>query len=138
MRDLVLFAHIILGLAIVVLSVLILLELKKKKSSLLKPLSGLSAVISWILLIPSGYLYINFYPATKTLIQAGAWPWAHSIIMETKEHWGILLPIAATVAAWLVFSGKTKESRRWWVLVIALSILLAVMGRVIKTGAGMQ
>lgn len=137
MRDLVLFAHIILGLALVVFPILILAYLKnpKKKPAWIKPLSFTTAAISWILLFPAGKLYINFYPATKTLIKAGAWPWAHSIIMETKEHWGLLLPIVTTVAAGLVFTGRVKESKRWWILAIALSILLGVMGRIVKIGA---
>lgn len=134
MRDFVLFAHIILGLALIAFPILILLYLKKQ-SNWLKPLSFITAAVSWILLLPAGKLYITFYPATKTLIKAGAWPWAHSIIMETKEHWGLLLPIATTVAAGLVFAGKTEESKKWWILVIVLSILLGVMGRVIKIGA---
>lgn len=137
MRDFVLFAHIILGLALVVFPILILAYLKnpKKKPTWIKPLSFTTAAISWILLLPAGKLYINFYPATKTLIKAGAWPWAHSIIMETKEHWGLLLPIITTVAAGLVFTGRVKESKRWWILAIALSILLGVMGRIVKIGA---
>jgi len=94
-----------------------------------------TAVIGWILLLPSGKLYITFYPATKTLVKAGSWPWAHSIVMETKEHWGLLLPIIATVAAGLVFTGKTKESKKWWILLIILSTLIGVMGRLVKIGA---
>lgn len=134
MRDLVLFAHIILGAALIVLPIIILNKLKKK-SSLLKPLSIITVAIGWIMLLPAGKLYITFYPATKTLIKAGAWPWAHLIIMETKEHWGLLLPIITTAAAGLVFSGKVEESKKWWRLVIILSALLAVMGRIIKMGA---
>lgn len=134
MRDFVLFAHILLGLALILLPILILLELKKK-SYWLKPLSFAAAAISWLMLLPAGKLYITFYPATKTLIKAGQYPWLHSILMETKEHWGLLLPVIATVAAWLVFSGKPEESRKWWILVIALSALLGIMGRLIKMGA---
>ena len=134
MRDFVLFAHIILGLALIAFPIIILLYLKKQ-TNWLKLLSFATAAISWILLLPAGKLYITFYPATKTLVKAGAWPWAHSIIMETKEHWGLLLPIATTVAAGLVFAGKIEESKKWWILVIVLSILLGVMGRVIKIGA---
>ena len=134
MRDLALFAHIILGLALIVLPIIILLNLKKK-SSLVRQLSALSAGISWLLLLPAGYLYLIFYPATKTVIKAGAWPWAHSIVMETKEHWGLLLPVIATVAALLVLTGKQKESRKWWALTIVLAVLMAVMGRVVKMGA---
>lgn len=134
MRDFVLFAHIILGLALIAFPILILLYLKKRPSWI-KPLSFITAALSWILLLPAGKLYIIFYPATKTLVKAGAWPWAHSIVMETKEHWGLLLPIITTVAAGLVLTGKTKESRKWWILAIILSALLGVMGRFIKIGA---
>ena len=129
-----LFAHIILGLALIAFPIIILLYLKKQ-TNWLKLLSFATAAISWILLLPAGKLYITFYPATKTLVKAGAWPWAHSIIMETKEHWGLLLPVIATVAAGLVFTGKAKESRKWWILTIVLSILLGVMGRIVKIGA---
>ena len=134
MRDFVLFAHIILGLALIAFPIIILLYLKKQ-TNWIKPLSFATAAISWILLLPAGKLYITFYPATKTLIKAGAWPWAHSIIMETKEHWGLLLPVIATVAAGLIFTGKYEESKKWWILTIVLSILLGVMGRIVKVGA---
>lgn len=134
MRDLVLFAHIIVGLAIMAFSIIILLYLKKQPSWL-KQLSVFTALLSWLVLLPSAKLYLTFYPATKTVIKAGAWPWAHSIIMETKEHWGLLLPLIATVAAWLVMSGKNEKSRRWWVLLIALTALIGVMGRIVKIGA---
>ncbi len=132
MRDLVYFAHIILGISLVVLPIIIL---RLKGSKWTKPLSALTAAISWILIVPAGILYVLFYPATKTVIKAGAWPWAHSIIMETKEHWGLLLPIIATVAAILVFTKRERESRKWWMLLLVLSILLGVMGRIIKMGA---
>ncbi len=133
MRDLVLFVHIIIGLALIVLPIVILLE-SKRKSSLLKPLSLLTAALGWLLLLPAGILYLIFYPATKTLIKAGQWPWAHSIVMETKEHWGLMIPIIATVAAGLVLSGKVKESRRWWILLMVVSIMLGIMGRLITMG----
>lgn len=134
MRDLALFLHIILGTALIVLGILILLE-SKKKSKLLRPLSMLAAAVGWLELLPAGILYLNFYPATKTLINAGAWPWAHSVVMETKEHWGLLLPVFVTLAAWLVLTGRVKESRKWWALVIVLSALIAVLGRIVKMGA---
>lgn len=134
MRDFVLFAHIILGLALIAFPIVIILYLKKQ-TNWIKPLSFATAAISWILLLPAGKLYITFYPATKTLIKAGSWSWAHSIIMETKEHWGLLLPIIATVAAGMVFTGKAEESKRWWILTIILSALLGIMGRIVKIGA---
>jgi len=134
MRDLYYFAHIIIGIALVVLPIIILTNLKNK-GTLAKNLAALNAALSWILLVPAGLLYTQFYPATKTLILANAWPWAHEIVMETKEHWGILLPFIATVAALMVWQGKEEESRKWWILLIVLSILIAVLGRIVKMGA---
>src|SRR3989338_4965333 len=134
MRDLLLFAHIIAGLALIAFPIIILLYLKKKPKWL-KEFSFATAAISWLLLLPSGKLYLTFYPATKTLIKAGSWPWAHSIVMETKEHWGLLLPVIATVAAGLVYKGKAKDSKRWWLLLIVLTALIGVMGRLVKIGA---
>ena len=134
MRDLVLIAHILIGLALIVLPVLIL-RLSSKKSLLLKPLAGLAAILSWLLLLPAGILYIMFYPATKTLIKSGPYPWLHSILMEAKEHYGLLLPLIATLAAYLVFTNKTKESRKWWILLIVISLLIGILGRLLKIGA---
>jgi hypothetical protein len=135
MRDIALYLHIILGALAVVLPLLILLEMKKKDSKLIKPLSMLAALASWLMILPAGYLYLIFYPATKTLINAGSWPWAHSIFMETKEHWGIMVPVIATVALWLVLNGKKEESRRWWILLMVIAALIGIMGRIVKIGA---
>lgn len=133
MRDLMLYLHIIAGLSIIMLSIVILLQ-TQKKSMWLKPLSAITAAMSWLLLIPSAVLYLMFYPATKTLIKAGAWPWAHSIFMETKEHWGLLIPIIATTAAGLVFAGKVKESRKWWILLLVIATIIGIMGRIVTLG----
>ena len=132
MRDLMLYLHIIAGLSLIVFPVIILIQ--DRKSTWIRPLSFLTASISWLLLLPSAKLYLTFYPATKTLIKAGSWPWAHSIFMETKEHWGLLLPVIATTAAFLVYSGRLKESRKWWILLIILAALIGVMGRIVTMG----
>lgn len=129
------FGHLLLGVGLVVLPIIILVNLKEKPKWL-KAVSAITAAISWLLLLPAGLLYLTFYPATKTVIKAGAWPWAHSIIMETKEHWGLLLPVVATVATLLVFDGKEAESKKWWILLLAVSFLIAIFGRIVKMGAG--
>ena len=135
MRDLAFFGHLLLGVGLVVLPIIILVSLKEKPKWL-KAVSAITAAISWLLLLPAGLLYLTFYPATKTVIKAGAWPWAHSVFMETKEHWGLLLPIIATVAVLLVFGKKEEESKKWWILLLAVSFLIAIFGRIVKMGAG--
>ena len=132
-RDTALYLHIIGGLLLIVIPAIILLQLRSKPSWL-KVAAAATAAVSWITLLPSAILYLIFYPATKTLIKAGSTPWAHSVVMETKEHWGILLPVIATLAAWLIFREKYEESRRWYILLIVLAVLMGVMGRIVSTG----
>ena len=134
MRDLVLFLHVISGLALIAFPIIILQY--KKNATWIKLIAVLTAVISWILIFAAGKLYVVFYPATKTLIKAGSWVWAHSILMETKEHWGLLIPLIATVAAGLVVSDKLEKSRKWCILLIVLAVLSGILGRLIVMGAG--
>ena len=60
--------------------------------------TALSMAGAWIC---GGYWYVHFYPAEKTLILKGPWPFAHSLFMETKEHAAarkLVLSVAALVA----------------------------------------
>ncbi|MAH03569.1 hypothetical protein CMI39_02165 [Candidatus Pacearchaeota archaeon] len=126
--------HLILGISLIILPLFILSGLKKK-ASFVKPLSLITALISWLLILPSGKLYISSYSTTtKLIIKSGSYPWIHSILMETKEHWGLLLPIIASVAAGLVYSGKVSESKDWWKLLFNLSILIGIIGIIIYIG----
>ncbi len=58
--------------------------------------SWVSAGAMWIAYIIAGYWYISFYPRDKALILKGPWPASHSFFMESKEHFVILLLLAAT------------------------------------------
>jgi len=62
-----------------------------------------STVMMWLAYLAAAYFYVLYYGADKGLIKAGPWPWAHFIVMETKEHvfflallLASLLPIAAS------------------------------------------
>jgi hypothetical protein len=50
-------------------------------------LAALSAAVfvclAWV---AGGYWYTHFYGADKALILKGPLPWAHNLVMETKEH----------------------------------------------------
>lgn len=132
MRDLVLYAHIILGLVSIGLAIYILTNLKNKS---IKTIAIVNALINWLIILPAGYLYLVFYPATKTVIKAGSSPWAHTVIMETKEHWGLLVPIIATVAAMLVLTNNAEKSKKWWWMLIIVIVLIGILGRIVKMGA---
>ena len=90
--------------------------------------TALSMAAAWIC---GGYWYVHFYPAEKALILGGPWPFAHNLVMETKEHLflitgmlAFLLPVATreelfshaaarklvlSVAALIVITGLTVE-----------------------------
>ena len=43
-----------------------------------------------------GYYYVEFYGAqVKPYIKEGPFPWAHGVVMETKEHVFLFLPLLA-------------------------------------------
>lgn len=84
--------------------------------------------------ICGGYWYVHFYPAEKTLILAGPWPFAHNIFMEVKEHLFFITGILA-----LLLPVTTRENlyanpaaRR---LVICVAVMIAITGLAIE-GAG--
>ena len=136
-RDFALYSHLLIGILLIVIPIIILFKIASKNSSKIKSYSLITTILSWLLLVTGGRLYLTFYPATKTLINAGSRPWMHKVIMETKEHWGLLIPIIATAATLLVYSGKLKESKKWWQLLIIISALLGIMGWFISNrGAG--
>jgi hypothetical protein len=54
------------------------------------------ALAMWAAYLIAGYWYMVFYPADKAIILKGPWPAAHSFFMESKEHFVIMLLLAAT------------------------------------------
>jgi hypothetical protein len=97
---------------------------------------------SWIV---GGYYYVTIYgPVVKPVILGSAYPWAHSIVMETKEHIFLFIPIMAAVVTIALFSTKdfkemTKKGRTALGLLAALVFLtgfsMAFLGFLISSGA---
>jgi hypothetical protein len=77
---------------------------------------------AWML---GGYWYVHFYPADKAIILKGPWPFAHDLIMETKEH---LVFITGILAFYLPIAVRDKTysnaAARKMVLSVALLIVL--------------
>jgi len=93
-----LITHVILGIVAVAASYAVWLELLKKSPSLsfLKKsslISFFSYLLSWL---SGGYYYVVYYgDIQKPKIIAGAYPWAHKIFTEAKEHIFLFLPFTA-------------------------------------------
>jgi hypothetical protein len=68
-----------------------------------------STVMIWLSYLTAGYFYVLYYGADKALIKAGPWPWAHSLMMETKEHVFFLVLLLATLLP-MVVKGPVDKS----------------------------
>jgi hypothetical protein len=84
--------------------------------------------------ICGGYWYVHFYPPEKILILKGPWPFAHNLVMETKEH---LFFITAILAFLLPITTRERlysnsAARK---LVLSVAGLIAITGLAVE-GAG--
>ena len=101
----------------------------------------LGFVLSWF---SGGYYYVKYYGGlVKPIIKSGLAPWAHNIIMETKEHiFLFIIPLALT-ALFITFLDKKefeKSNIRWVfmvlvTLIVGLGLTIGAMGFMISAAA---
>lgn len=124
-----LFTHIIFGvLAVTGMYSIWMMLLKRESNAInLKRFSAgslISILISWF---SGAYYYLTYYGVSiKPVIKKGAYPWAHNIVMEAKEHIFLFLPFLLTVAliAFMVFGSRLNQSEK---LKKSLTFLVAIM-----------
>lgn len=103
--------HVMTGILAIGLVHLVSMHFLKKAPSwkYLQALSGWSIILFFVSWATSAFYYVTYYGSVvKPKIMAGAYPWAHQIFMEAKEHIFILLPFL-TIALWLVIRLLAKE-----------------------------
>ena len=91
------------------------------------------AFVSWI---SAGYYYTQHYGSiVKPLILAGPIPWAHLVMLETKEHVFIFIPVLALAGYRAVKglgtdNGKQLQAATKWLLglIALLCFVMAGMG----------
>ena len=113
-----------------------------QKSTIATAVIGVTAFIaSWI---AGGYYYVVYYGGlVKPVIQKGLAPWAHNIIMETKEHiFLFVVPVAMTVLFITLLDKKEMEQlkirRLAWLLsgaVAVIGLLIGALGFIISAAA---
>jgi hypothetical protein len=85
-------------------------------------IAAIAMAAAWML---GGYWYVHFYPADKGIILKGPWPFAHNLVMETKEH---LVFITGILAFYLPIAVRDKiyanAAARKMVLSVALLIVI--------------
>ena len=98
-------------------------------------------VLSWL---SGGYYYVKHYGSSvKPIIQSGLAPWAHNIIMETKEHiFLFIIPLSLTALFIAMLDKKKFEELNikkvfmiLVILVVGLGLLIGAMGFMISSAA---
>jgi hypothetical protein len=144
MKEIVLFAHPTFGVLGILAAVWLIVEvMNAKPENQVRIVYAAYTVavcmsLTWLL---AGYWYTIFYGPEKAVILAGPWPWAHNLVMETKEHLffipGILALLLPIVAAKVM--AQNRAARLMIVVVAGLIVLngLAIegAGAIINAGA---
>ncbi|KKT64105.1 MAG: hypothetical protein UW81_C0022G0015 [Candidatus Giovannonibacteria bacterium GW2011_GWC2_44_9] len=102
-----------------------------RKSMIITATIGVAAFIaSWL---AGGYYYVVYYGTlVKPEIKSGVAPWAHNIIMETKEHiFLFVIPLAMTVFFITLLEKEDMERLGLRRLALWLSGSIAVLGLLI-------
>ncbi|OGZ04206.1 MAG: hypothetical protein A2648_01330 [Candidatus Lloydbacteria bacterium RIFCSPHIGHO2_01_FULL_41_20] len=99
--------------------------------------SAISFILSWI---SGAYYYVLYYGGNvKPIILKSAYPWAHQIVMEAKEHVFLFIPLVSIVVSIGIFlAGEDilndkpiKKSLAWltaFVFILGVVISLAGVG----------
>lgn len=139
-----LIAHILFGIIALIANYATLFGLLKKVPSRAflvasAVIAAVSYVLSWL---SGGYYYVLYYgDVVKPVIKEGAFPWAHLIVMEWKEHFFLMLPPAAITLAcilWLSRRGendqKLNRSLVFFTALITVSATLITLSGIIISG----
>ena len=134
MNEIILMFHVLFGVGCIVTAVWLFVDILHASEANLNRIRNLSraaAVFMWLAFLIGGYWYVALYPADKTIILKGPWPFAHSYFMETKEHLVIMLLLLVTylpVAA-ANHLAANPEARR---LVLWVTAGIALLGLTIE------
>jgi hypothetical protein len=132
--DIILFGHILFGelgcfaFLWIFVELLNLSESSLKRSRCVACIGTLLIVISWVI---GGYYYLSHYAQViKPAIKTGPYPWAHLIMMETKEHVFLFLPFLAFSLYFLLKNASIEglEASKNKVYVMALSAFIFILG----------
>ena len=131
MNEIILMSHVLFGIGCMVTAVWLFADVLNANDGNLARIRRLSwgaAALMWLAFLIAGYWYVTDYKVDKAIILKGPWPFAHNMIMETKEHLVIMLlllvtylPIAASDN--LVASKGARRLMLWVTGIIALLAL---------------
>lgn len=132
MKEIILSTHALSGVMCMVAAVWVFVDvLNANEANLgrIRWISGAAAAFMWLAFLAGGYWYVVYYPADKSIILAGPWPFAHDYFMEAKEHLVIILLMLATYLPIVTANNvaASRSARRLALCVAALVAVLALM-----------
>jgi hypothetical protein len=132
MTELILMAHVLFGVACMIATVWIFVEVlhaSETNQARIRRMSRAAAVFMWLAFCIGGYWYVVFYKVDKAIILKGPWPFAHSFFMETKEHLVIMLLMLVTYLPIAAANNlaANKDARRVVLWVAGMIALIALM-----------
>lgn len=133
-NELILMLHPAFGVLAIIFSVWVFVETlnaREANAARIRNAGISAAVLMWLAYIVGGYWYVVYYAADKAIIRAGPWPFAHSFVMETKEHVFLMLLLLVTFLA-IVVQGEVAKSKA------SRALVLWVSGLVVLTGLAME
>ena len=99
MNEIILMSHVLFGVGCMIAAVWLFVDVLQVSDGNLvriRRVSWVTAVLMWIAFVIAGYWYVVSYKVDKAIILKGPWPFAHNIVMETKEHLVIILLLLVT------------------------------------------
>jgi len=138
MRELLLMVHPITGALAILATVWVFVETlnasERNRSRLLVG-SIVVAVLMSITGVLGGYWYVVYYAADKAIILSGAWSFAHTLVMETKEHLFFVTLILSLLLPIIVRFEDPAKNRGAKTLILMISALIVLSAFAIE-GAG--
>lgn len=136
MKEALLFLHPALAVFGVIASVWVFVEVlnaseqNRKRINVSSMLVAIFMVLTWI---TSGFWYITYYSVDKALILKGPWAFAHTILMESKEHifFGIL--ILALFLPFISRRNNVAENASARILLLTLSVLIILSSLLLES-----
>ena len=146
MNAVILMSHVLFGVGCMAAAVWLFVDvLNANEGNLarIRRISWSAAVFMWLAFLIGGYFYVTAYKADKAIILNGPWPFAHDLVMETKEHLVIMLLLLVTYLPIVASNNLTvsKDARKLMLWVTGMTALLALAmdgeGAIIAMGVKM-
>jgi hypothetical protein len=145
MNELILMAHVFFGVACMLAAAWLfvdVLNVHEGNVGRIRVISWLAAASMWVAFIIAGYWYVTLYKVDKAIILKGPWPFAHNLVMESKEHLVIMLLLLATylpvVASDNLAGNKGARKLMLWVAAIVALLALGMDGEGGIIGMGVK